>query len=101
LPRTITELEYRGLDSVVADDLRRQVRAGHAESGVVAAFVYALTQSVIGDRFDRAIKRAILKGWKDALPGPALDNDMRAALAGVTAEAWNWIPVTHDTAVLP
>jgi Ca-activated chloride channel family protein len=101
LPRTITELQYWGLDSSVADNLRQQVKEGHAESEVVAAFVYALAQSAIGDQFGRSIKRAILKGWKNVVPGQALDGDMKAALKDVTVNAWNWLSIDHDVAVLP
>ena len=101
LPRTITELEYWGLDSSVADNLRQRVKDGHAESEVVAAFVYALTQSAVGDQFGRSIKRAILKGWKHVVPGQALDDDMKAALKDVTVDAWNWLPIDHNVAVLP
>jgi hypothetical protein len=101
LPRTIAELVYWGLDSSVAENMRQLVKAGHAESEIVAAFVYALTQSAIGDRFGRAIKRAILKGWKNVVPGQALDSDMKAALKAVTPGTWNWLPIGHDLAVLP
>jgi hypothetical protein len=101
LPRTITELAYWGLDSSVADNLRQRVKDGHAESEMVAAFVYALTQSAIGDQFGRSIKRAILKGWKHVVPGQVLDDDMKAALKDVTVDAWNWLPINHDVAVLP
>jgi Ca-activated chloride channel family protein len=101
LPGTITALEYWGLDSSIADSLRQRVKEGHAESEVVAAFVYALTQSAIGDQFGRSIKRAILKGWKHVVPGQALDDDMKAALKDVTVDAWNWLPINHDVAVLP
>ena len=101
LPRTISELKYWGLDSSITDNLRQRVKDGHAESEVVAAFVYALTQSAIGDHFGRSIKRAILKGWKHVVPGQALDDDMKAALKDVTVDAWNWLPIDHDVAVLP
>jgi Ca-activated chloride channel family protein len=101
LPGTITALEYWGLDFSVVVSLRQRVKEGHAESEVVAAFIYALTQSVIGDQFGRSIKRAVLKGWKHVLPGQALDDDMKAALKDVTVDAWNWLPVDHDVAVLP
>ena len=101
LPRTITELEYWGLDSSIAGNLRQRVKDGHAESEVVAAFVYALTQSAIGDQFGRSIKRAILKGWKNVVPGQALDDDMKAALKDITVDAWNWVPIDHNVAVLP
>jgi hypothetical protein len=100
-PRTITELEYWGLDHSVAESLRDFVKEGHAESEVVAAFVYALTQSAIGDRFDRALKRVILKGWKQVVPGQALDLDMKCALNAVTVDRWNWMPVAADVVVLP
>lgn len=101
LPRTISELEYWGLDSTVADRLRQRVSAGLAEPEVVAAFIHALTESAIGDSLDRAFKRAILKGWKDVAPGQQLDREMKVALKDVTAERWNWLPTDHGITVLP
>lgn len=65
---------------------------GHIESEVVAAlFVYALMQSSVGDRFSRALKRSILKGWKKASPDQMLDRIMHKALGAITADVWNWI----------
>jgi Ca-activated chloride channel family protein len=99
LPLAIAELEYWGLDSSIAQRLRQWVREGHAESEVVAAFVYALTQSAIGNRFDRALKRVILKGWKRVVPGQALDLEMKHFLGAVTVDNWDWMPSTADMAV--
>ena len=101
LPRTISELEHWGLDSSVADRLRQRVSAGLGEPEVVAAFIHALTESAIGDSLDRALKRAILKGWKDVAPGQQLDQEMKAALKDITAERWNWLQINHDIPVLP
>lgn len=101
LPRTISELQGWGLDPVVAESLRRLVVDGHAEPEVVAAFIYALTQSAVSERFGRAFKRVILKGWKHVVPGQSLDRDMKESLANVTADAWNWVSIYHEVAVLP
>ena len=48
-------------------------------------------QSSVGDRFSRALKRSILKGWKKASPDQMLDRIMHKALGAITADVWNWI----------
>jgi hypothetical protein len=101
LPDKISELAQWGLDSAIAASLIECVKEGHAEVQVVMAFLYALTQSANSELFGRAFKRVILKGWKQVVPGEALDRDMKAALVGVTSEEWNWMPINHDMAVLP
>ncbi len=101
LPDKISELEQWGLDSAIAARLYERVKEGSAEVQVVMAFLHALTQSVTGECFGRAFKRVILKGWKQVAPGEALDRDMQAALAGVTADTWNSVSVDHDAVVTP
>ena len=101
LPNKISELEQWGLDSLVAVSLGQWVIEGHAELEVVMAFLYALSQSAAGACFGRAFKRVILKGWKQVVPGQALDQAMKSALKDVTADAWNWSPVDHPAEVLP
>ncbi len=101
LPDKISELEHWGLDFSVAASLRQWVSEGHAEVEVVMAFLCALTQSEVGERFGRALKRVILKGWKHVTPDPSLDRDMKESLARVTANEWNWVSTHHEVAVLP
>jgi Ca-activated chloride channel family protein len=101
LPEKISELEQWGLDSSVAASLRQWVSEGHAEVRVVMAFLYALTQSAMGDCFGRAVKRVILRGWKQVAPGDVLDQDVMAALKDVTMDAWNWLPVERLAELRP
>jgi cell division protein FtsZ len=89
---TIQELNGWGLNYVVAGDLRRCVREGYAEPTVVAAFAYALTQSALGDRFSRNLKRVILKEWKDAAPENKLNGSMLILTNHIDATSWGQIP---------
>jgi Ca-activated chloride channel family protein len=101
LPDKILELEQWGLDSPAAASLRQWVSEGHAEAQVVMAFLHALSQSAAGECFGRALKRVILKGWKQVAPGQVLDQTMKAALKDITVDVWNWMPDDHPAEVLP
>lgn len=90
LPDRIDELSQWNLDSEVLLSLRSLIAKGYDEAEVVAAFVYALTQSTIGGQFGRDLKRAILKVWKRVVPGRDLDRAMHHALKNVSVDAWNW-----------
>lgn len=90
LPKSVGELERCGLDGVIADYLGGSMSDGHDEETMIVAFIYALTQSAVGEFFSRAFRRAILKAWKKAGPGPELDRLMSDSLASVTPESWNW-----------
>jgi len=90
LPGTILELERIGLDRDTENFLLGFVAQGVNEDVVVLAFVYALSQSAIGERFSRSFKRVILKQWKQVVNNPDIDVEMQAALALVTEESWNW-----------
>ncbi|MEO8134140.1 MAG: VIT domain-containing protein [Betaproteobacteria bacterium] len=68
LPQTIDELLALGLDAEVGNELRRWVTDGNSEARVVAAFLYALSQSGIRDTLDRRFKRAVIKRWKEMGP---------------------------------
>lgn len=89
LPTSIDQLEKWELDEAVAKSLRSIVARGHDEVKVVAAFIFALTQSGAGPCFSRSFKRAVLKAWKHVVPGREIDRMMLEALAAVTATAWN------------
>nr|WP_255527246.1 VWA domain-containing protein [Methylococcus sp. BF19-07] len=90
LPNRIDELAKCGLPEVIVANLRQLVAKGRDEAEVVAAFVYALSQSGIGDSFGRAFKRAILKDWKQVVPGREIDRVMSYALQEVARDNWNW-----------
>lgn len=90
LPTSIDQLEKWKLDEAIAKSLRTLVSQGHNEVEVVAAFIFALSQSGAGPCFGRSFKRAILKAWKHVAPGREIDRMMKDALATVTADAWNW-----------
>ncbi|HAN48042.1 MAG TPA: hypothetical protein DCQ20_04050, partial [Nitrospira sp.] len=77
LPKTIDDLVSLGLENDLADMLRKLVTDGHNELTLVAAFLYALSESPIGHLFGRSEKRAILKRWKDAAPDALLNKIMQ------------------------
>ena len=101
MAQTIDELVLGGVDTAVAKNLRELVAAGNGEAQVIAAFLYALIESVVGRHLGRQFTRAVMKRWKEVAPDKALDTAMRTALAGVTETDWNWIPIDLDTGVLP
>lgn len=90
LPRTIGELEQCALDSEITRSLRELVAQGHEEAEVVAAFIYALTQSDVGECFGRAFKRAILKAWKQVVPDRDIDQQMAEMVKSISPDAWHW-----------
>lgn len=90
LPGTISELERVGLDRDTVHFLLGFVAQGVNEDVVVLAFVHALSQSAIGERFSRSFKRVILKQWKQVVNNADIDVEMQAALALVTEKSWNW-----------
>ncbi len=100
LPSSIDQIKAWGLPDEILMDLRRLVSEGHSEAEVVAAFIYALTQSAVGKVIDRGVRRIILKGWKHVVPGQALDAVMMESLAEITEEIWNWTPITLREEVL-
>ena len=85
-----------GLPEKVLDDLRVLMTKGHSEAEVVAAFIYALSESAVGATLDRAVKRQILKGWKQASPLPALNAMVFEALVGISPIDWNWTSISSS-----
>ena len=88
LPETLSALEALGLDSVIADEIRKLLSGGYLEIGVVIAFLHALADSAISDLFERNLKRVILKRWKDINPGQLFNQEMGKAVKDVTSDAW-------------
>ena len=90
LPLRILDLARSGLTVGIVRGLEAMIAKGYAESEVVAAFVYALTQSAVGESFGRSFRRAILKVWKQVSPAIDIDKTMQQALQDITQDAWNW-----------
>ncbi|MDO8464211.1 MAG: VIT and VWA domain-containing protein [Gallionella sp.] len=90
IPTSVAELLAFAIDEDVACGLQNIVALGHDEAEVVAAFIYALSQSAIGDKFSRSFKREILKHWKQIVQNHEIDVEMQNGLASVTADSWNW-----------
>jgi len=89
LPKTIKEIEHLGMPSEVAACLREELAKGGQEDAVVMAYLHALSESNIGHLFGRALKRAILKAWKDSGPDIDLDASMGVLTMEVSARAWS------------
>ncbi len=90
LPSTIDGLVSFGLENDLAEMLRKLVRDGHDELLIIAAFMYALSESPIGHLFGRNGKRAILKKWKDAAPDVLLNQLMRSELKELECNCWGY-----------
>lgn len=97
LPETIAELKHVALDADVANSLLGYTFNRFDEMMVVASFLYALSQSTVGERFGRALKRAILRHWKQVVHNRELDDEMQAALSSITADSWNWQSLAVET----
>ena len=95
LPKTIKDIEAWGMPSEDSDHLSAFVRKGHAETTVVIAYIYALSESRIGHLFGRALKRAILKGWKDAAPDTTLNKCMHDLTKDIDTQSWGY-PIDAD-----
>jgi len=90
LPDSVAELREIEIDDEIACALLEIVDLGHDEAEVIAAFIYALSESAIGVKFSRLFKRTILKRWKMVVKNHEIDSEMKESLAMVTLEAWNW-----------
>jgi len=88
LPVTLAELDALGLEKVLSDEIRKLIERGYQETGLVIAFLYALSESKIGDLFGRNLKRFILKRWKDMKPGELFNQEMAKGLKDITPDAW-------------
>jgi len=91
LPKSIAELVAIAIDEEVSCGLMEIVSAGHDEVEVVAAFMYALSESVIGDGLGRSLKRVIFKHWKQVVTNHEIDVEIQKRLSLLTAESWNWL----------
>ena len=88
LPKSIVEIERMGIPSEDAAWLREEVAKGNREEAVVIAYIYALSESNIGYLFERALKRVILKAWKDSGPHIDLDISMDNLISAVSPAVW-------------
>ena len=90
LPETIDDLVGLGLENDMTEMLRKLVRDGYNELGLVAAFIYALSESPIGHLFERSFKRVILKRWKEVAPGELFNQIMQRELKDINADSWGY-----------
>jgi Ca-activated chloride channel family protein len=90
LPETIDDLVSMGLENDLTEVLRKMVKDGYDEMEIIAAFIYALSESPIGHLFGRIGKRAILKGWKNAAPDALLNQLMRHELKELECDCWGY-----------
>ena len=88
LPETVDDLIEIGLDSDLANEIKKLVAGGFQELGLVVAFLYALSESSISHFFGRNLKRIILKRWKDIEPGEFFNQVMSVVVKDVTADDW-------------
>ena len=90
LPSTPDELKQFGLPADIADALMAVSAASGSEDRVVAAFLYALSESCLAEHMQRGLKRLILTNWKH-WPGNQKMVDWCAdCMNELNADAWNW-----------
>ncbi len=87
-PMTLAELDALGLEKVLSDEIRKLINYGYHESGLVIAFLHALLGSKIGNLFDRALRRIILKRWKDMAPAELFNQEMAKVAKNIKHDAW-------------
>lgn len=90
LPETIDDLVGLGLENDLTEMLRKLVRDGYDEMQIIAAFIYALSESPIGHLFGRNAKLAIFKGWKDTARDTHLGQLMWRELTELECDCWGY-----------
>lgn len=90
LPSTSDELKQFGLPADIADALMAASTASGAEEWVVAAFLYALSESCLAAHFQRGLRRLIVTNWKRTPGDQRLLHWCTDCLKGLEAESWNW-----------
>ena len=88
LPKTIKALVDFGMPSRYAPCFHLLIKLKNSEEVVVIAYLYALSESKIGNLFERSLKRAILKEWKDASPFELINKYMRELTKNIDANSW-------------
>lgn len=90
LAETIDDLVGLGLEKDLTEMLRKLIRDGYEETQIIAAFIYALSESPIGHLFGRNAKRAIFKGWKNTARDTRLGQLMWRELKELECDCWGY-----------
>ena len=88
LPKTIKALEDFGMPSCYAPGLHLLIKLKTSEEVVVIAYLYTLSESQVGNLFERSLKRSILKAWKDAAPFELINKYMLELTKNIEANSW-------------
>jgi Ca-activated chloride channel family protein len=94
LLQTIADLVKAGLDNEIEAWLMSLVSSGLEQEDLVIAFLYALSQSSVGDQLDRSLNRVILKAYKQSIKNTNLDEDLKHGLSKISNKEWDWQAVT-------
>ena len=96
LPTTIIEIVKAGLNEEIEAWLLSLSSSGIDEKDVVIAFLYAISQSSVGEQLDRSLNRVILKAYKQSNQNENLDDDLKHCLSKISDKVWNWqaVPIT-------
>lgn len=89
LPVTLSELDALGLEKMQSEEIRKLVKYGYHELGLVIAFLHSMTESSVGNLFSRDLKRLILKRWKEISPGELFNQEMAKSIRFITADTWH------------
>ena len=90
LPSTPDELKQFGLPAEIADALMAVSAASGSEDWVVAAFLYALSESCLAEHMQRGLKRLILANWKHKPGDQQMVDWCTDCMNELKADAWNW-----------
>jgi hypothetical protein len=93
LLQTISELVKFGLDHEIENWLLSLISSGLDQADVVIAFLYALSQTPVGDQLDRSLNRVILKAYKQSNQNQLLDDDLMKGFLMISDKVWNWQPL--------
>jgi Ca-activated chloride channel family protein len=93
LPSTVEALRRYGLPTEIGDALTSASTKERPEQHLVAAFLYALTESCLAEHFERGVKRLIVKQWKRIAGDQHLIQWCAYCLSAMELRAWNWKPM--------
>jgi Ca-activated chloride channel homolog len=93
LPSTVEALSRFGLPAEIGNALSSASSKERPEQHLVAAFLYALSESCLADHFERGLKRLIVTNWKRLSGDQQLMQWCAQCLSAMEPGAWNWKPI--------
>jgi Ca-activated chloride channel family protein len=93
LPSTVETLRRFGLPAEIGNALTAVSSKERPERHLVAAFLYALSESCLAEYFERGLTRLIVTHWKRLSGDQQLIQWCAQCLLEMELHAWNWKPI--------